>query len=265
MIRIAYGGRWSAAASLAAVLLGMGCGSATQSVECGGTERADGRERILFIGNSLTYSNALPFVVRALADSAGELPPEIEMVALPDFGLAEHWTDGQAARAIRGACWDVVVLQQGPSSLPESRALLLDYAARFAGLIREQGARPALLSVWPAESRRADFPRAIESYRLAAAAVDGQYLPAAAAWLEAWTRDPALQLYADGLHPSVEGTYLSALVTVGALYDIDPTGLPSAVSIRPEDGDELVLRVDDADAAVLRQAARAALQAAAAD
>lgn len=264
-MRIAYGGRWSAAASLAAVLWGLGCGSATAATECGGTDRADGGERILFIGNSLTYSNALPYVVRALADSAGELPPQVQMVALPDFGLAEHWDDGQAARAIRGACWDVVVLQQGPSSLPESRALLLDYAARFARLAREQGARPALFSVWPAEPRRADFPRAIESYRLAASAVDGAYLPAAAAWLEAWERDPALHLYADGLHPSVEGTYLSALVMVGALYGIDPVGLPSTVSIRPENGDELVLRVDDADAVVLQQAARAALQAAAAD
>jgi hypothetical protein len=203
MMRTAYGGRWSAAASLAAVLLGLGCGSATQAVEGGGVDRADGAERILFIGNSLTYSNALPFVVRALADSAGELPPEIGMVALPDFGLAEHWEDGRAARAIRGACWDVVVLQQGPSSLPESRALLLNYAERFARRIREQGARPALFSVWPAESRRADFPRAIESCRLAASAVDGIYLPAAAAWLQAWERDPALQPYADGLHPSV--------------------------------------------------------------
>jgi hypothetical protein len=52
---------------------------------------------------------------------------------------------------------------------------------------------------------------------------------------------------------------------VGALYGTDPATLPSGVSIRPGDGDELVLRVDDADAAVLRQAARAALQAAEAD
>lgn len=226
----------------------------------------DGPLRILFIGNSLTYSNGLPYMMRSLADSAGEPPPVVDDVALPDYGLQEHWNDGTAARAIRGGCWDYVVLQQGPSSLPESRVILLDYAARFSEIIRERGGTPALLSAWPARTRRADFDRAIESYALAAEAVDGVMLPAATSWLQAWALEPGLELYRDNLHPTAEGTYLAALVMVGRLYGHAPATLPAGVSVRaPGWNGAQEVRLDAATAAVLRQAAQAALDAYPAD
>ena len=85
--------------------------------------------RILFIGNSLTYSNDLPATVCAMARSAGR-QVTCESVAKPDYGLEEHWNDREARQAIaRG--WDVVVLQQGPSALPASRRMLIDYTRRF--------------------------------------------------------------------------------------------------------------------------------------
>ena len=71
--------------------------------------------RILFIGNSLTYSNDLPAMVCAMARSAGR-QATCESVAKPDYGLEEHWNEREAREAIaRG--WDVVVLQQGFSRL----------------------------------------------------------------------------------------------------------------------------------------------------
>jgi hypothetical protein len=231
-------------------------GGGTGPVACDGD--ADGRMRILFIGNSLTYSNGLPYMVRALADSAGDATAEVEEVALPDYSLEDHWNDGRAARAIRGGCWNYVVLQQGPSSQAEGRALLLDYAARFDALVREQGGRSALFSAWPAETRRADFDRAIESYALAADAVNGLMLPAATAWLEAWERDPGLDLYADGLHPTPAGSYLVALVITSALYGRAPAELPAAFTVRVPGASQTV-RIDAATAATLKAAAQAAL------
>lgn len=246
----------------AAVLGLLACrgGGGTGAVSC--DPDPDGPLHILFIGNSLTYTNGLPYMLRSLADSAGEPPPVVDDVALPDFGLQEHWEEGSAERAIRGGCWDYVVLQQGPSSLPESRMLLLDYAGRFNQIIREQDARPALLSVWPSKTRQGDFERAIESYALAAEAVDGVMLPAATAWLEAWGREPGLELYRDNLHPTPAGSYLAALVMVGRLYGHAPATLPAGVSVRaPGWGSAQEVRFDAATAAVLRQAAQAALDA----
>lgn len=238
-------------------MIGMlACRGETGPVACDGD--TDGRMRILFIGNSLTYSNQLPYMVRALADSAGDATAVVEAVALPDFSLEDHWNDGRAVRAIRGGCWNYVVLQQGPSSLGESRALLLDYAARFDAVVREQGGRSALFSVWPAQSRRADFNRAIESYALAADAVNGLMLPAATAWLEAWEHDPGLDLYADGLHPTQAGSYLAALVITSGLYGRSPAELPAAFTVRAP-GASQTFRFDPATAATMKAAAQAAL------
>jgi hypothetical protein len=239
-----------------AVMAMLACrGGETGPVSCDGDSGAP--MRILFIGNSLTYTNDLPYVVRALADSIGE-PPVVEQVALPDYSLQDHWNDGRAARAIRGGCWNYVVMQQGPSSLGESRALLLEYAARFDAIVREQGGRSALFSVWPAESRRADFDRAVESYALAAEQVNGVMLPAATAWLRAWERDPGLDLYADGLHPTPAGSYLAALVIAARLSGHAPTQMPAAFTVRAPHASQ-TMRFDAATAATLRAAAQAAL------
>jgi len=67
-------------------------------------------------------------------------------------------------------------------------------AQLFAPSISSAGARAVLFSAWPALDRRQDFPRAAESYRLAAADVNGLYAPVANAWIEAWNRDPGLSL-----------------------------------------------------------------------
>lgn len=173
--------------------------------------------RILFIGNSLTFVNDVPAMVCTLARSTGR-KAVCDMIAKPDFGLEEHWRDGEARRAIaRG--WDVVILQQGPSALRESRVMLLDYARRFDAEIKKAGARTAFYMVWPSRQRRGDFPAVSQSYAAAAKAVDGLLIPAGDAWRAAWEIDSKLPLYgADGFHPSAMGSYLAAMVIYRQLF-----------------------------------------------
>ena len=186
---------------------------------------------VLFVGNSLTYVNDLPGIVQALADSAGGPALAVETVAFPDYALIDHWNEGVASGRARGEIakggWKFVVLQQGPSSVDVNRDTLRLATKLFAQDMAKVGATPALLSAWPTIDRRQDFPRAIESYTLAATDVNGVLLPVAAAWLAAWKRDSTLGLYSDGLHPSIAGSYLSALAVYAALQHHSPVGLPS--------------------------------------
>jgi hypothetical protein len=188
--------------------------------------------RVLFIGNSLTAANDLPEMVRALAVAGGQPAPAVRAIAVGGFSLGDHLDRGEAQRAIRTGKWDFVVLQQGPSALDESRADLIRDTRRFSELIRRAAARPALYSVWPSTDRAGDFDRVSESYRLAADDVDGLLLPAGDAWRAAWRHDPDLALYsADGLHPTVAGTYLAALVIYERLYHKTPVGLPGRLTL----------------------------------
>jgi hypothetical protein len=186
---------------------------------------------VLFIGNSLTAANDLPGMVQSLAESAGT---RLTTVAVTRGGAAleDHWSDGAALKAIDRGGWRFVVLQQGPSSLPESRVNLRDWTRRFAERIRVVGAEPALYAVWPPRDRLAFFGDVIESYRLAAQDVRGVLLPVGQAWLDAWSRDGGLALYGpDDFHPSVEGSYLAALVIYSRLSGRSPVGLPARFAL----------------------------------
>jgi len=168
--------------------------------------------RILFIGNSLTYTNDLPAMVCGLARFRG-FSATCESVTFGGFDLRDHLQAGSAVRKLAAEKWSIVVLQQGPSSLDESRVLLRQWTAEFDPKIRAAGARPALYAVWPAEENFDSFVRAGESYRLGAQDVGGMLFPAGTAWLAALKLDAGLPLYGpDRFHPSRLGTYLAALV-----------------------------------------------------
>ncbi|HZR11135.1 MAG TPA: SGNH/GDSL hydrolase family protein [Myxococcales bacterium] len=212
---------------------------------------------ILFVGNSLTYANDLPGLVEGLAAGAGS-KLQTASVAYAGFSLDDHLKQGDAARSIATGGWRVVILQQGPSSLDESRRLLRLWTANFDKRIRAVGARTALYSVWPDSAFPTPFGDVAESYSLAASDVGGIYLPVTDAWLLAWKRDPSLPLYSsDGFHPSEQGSYLAALVIVSVLTARPAVGMPARV-MRP-DGHELAIPADAA--AVLQQAAAEAVAA----
>ena len=173
-------------------------------------------------------------MVESLARAAGERTLEWKAVLQPGASLEGQWQAGHAVRAIRAGQWDVVVLQQGPSSLPESRVLLRRDTARFAKVIRAAGARPALYMVWPARNRSGDFDGVSISYRTAAKDVDGLIIPAGDAWREVWKRDKNAELYgSDGFHPSAEGSYVAALVMYQQLFGKSPSACPPASPTRP--------------------------------
>jgi hypothetical protein len=210
--------------------IGILLAAASALASCGSTGPDPGSRdlRVLFIGNSLTDANDLPKMVEHLAAAVGEATISTESVAFGGYSLEDHWNRGDAVRAIEQGGWDVVVLQQGPSALPESRALLVQYAEMFAQRIRAVGARPAMYSVWPGLSRPEAWDSVTSSYAEAAQAVNGILLPAGEALREALRRDPNLQLFGgDGFHPSALGSYLVAMVTYARLTEHTPAGIAS--------------------------------------
>lgn len=210
--------------------------------------------RLLFIGNSLTYTNNLPRLVEAVFASAGA-EASTDMVAMPGISLFDHWYSPQrkAEKAIARGGWTTVVMQQGPSSRPESRRDLRSSVKRFAKFIADAGARPALYCVWPQQSRPEDFDDVIESYRLAADDIGALFFPVGAAW----RATPAdIPLYSpDGLHPNAYGSYLAALVMYGVLSGKSPEGLPSSLTF----SDGTTARLPDSITATLQGVAASVL------
>ena len=208
--------------------------------------------KTLFIGNSLTYVNNLPEIVTQISRLNGDNPVLVTaMVAQPNFSLDDHERLSDALQAIDRGGWNTVILQQGPSSLPENRALLVAAAKRFATRIRAQGGEPALYSVWPALQNFSTYDAAVESYRVAAEEVDGIFFPVADAWRAAWRRDEDLPLYdGDGLHPSVYGSYLAGIVIYATLTNQSAVGLPANLGIISVPANAALLMQQAADEAI---------------
>jgi hypothetical protein len=203
--------------------------------------------RVLFVGNSLTATNDLPAIVASLGRAAKRVPIEYATVAPGGVNLEDHWSFTGAREALLARPWDVVVLQQGPSSLPESQVDLRTWAVHWAELARGHGIRTALLTVWPEGARSYAFPAVVQSYRSAATAARATLLPAGSAWLAAWRRAPRLALYGpDDFHPSVLGSTLAALVVYARLTGTPPSAVPLPYGART--------------ARILRQAAAEALR-----
>ena len=225
---------------------------------CAPQQRAGGAEplRVLFVGNSLTHTNDLPAVVATLARGLGT-EIEYETIAPGGMSLEDHWNAGRVPAEIASGDWDAVVMQQGPSALPESQANLIEWADRLAEHARKHGARPALLTVWPEGYRVNVLGDVIASYANAAKAAGAELYPAGVAWQAAWSRTPSLPLYGpDGFHPSPLGTYLAALVVTAGLTGQQPPAVTFSID-RPG----FKLTVSSARARLLRTAAADALAA----
>jgi hypothetical protein len=183
---------------------------------------ASAAPRVLFIGNSLTAANDLPAMVARIGGY------ETDVRAPGGYALEDHWNLTDVRDAISHGGYRFVVLQQGPSSLPESGANLVQWTKTFADAIRAAGATPLVYMVWPESYRRYALNAVISNYRRAARESGSLLAPAG----EVWKRAPSLPLYGpDGFHPSRLGTYAAAVTITAVLADRSPVGLPSMPGI----------------------------------
>ncbi|MCI0707357.1 MAG: hypothetical protein L0Y80_07745 [Ignavibacteriae bacterium] len=187
---------------------------------------------ILFIGNSLTYTNDLPKTLSDMFKAGGKEMSYLS-VAEPNFALIDHLNSGSdAVDQIKRGGWDFVILQQGPSSTPENRQSLIEWTKQFNQHIANVKARAALYMVWPDKTRLSFFEDVRVSYKSAADSVNGLFLPAGEAWLTAWQEEQGLALYGpDDFHPSVLGTYLAALVIYEQISGADARELPGQATV----------------------------------
>ena len=182
------------------------------------TAVSDSVKSILFIGNSLTYTNDLPAMVVALAKAKG-IELKTETLAFPNYALEDHWNIGQMQELIKSGGFDFVVLQQGPSSQNEGRAMLLDYGARIKALCDTTKTRVAFFMVWPAFANLQTFDGVIKNYTDAASVTNSLLCPVGAVWKKHFEDTKEYSYYGPDLfHPSPKGTEIAAKVIVDNLF-----------------------------------------------
>ena len=173
--------------------------------------------RILFLGNSLTYTNDLPDLVRKEALQRG-LKIRADMIALPDYAIIDHWVDGKARERIETGKYDFVIVQQGPSSLEPGKQLLIEGGRKFSELCSKNNARLCYFMVWPSIHNYASFGAVIRNHEEAARVNGALLCPVGQVWKFYIDTTGSYEYYGpDGFHPSVKGSQVAAQVIVTSL------------------------------------------------
>lgn len=193
--------------------------------------------RILFVGNSHTFTNDLPGMFSRLAEMGGHTVDVYDVTAgwytLKQFSDPEDEYGAVVSAALQDQKWDFVVLQENTNAaLPaNAKTEMLPPAHKLDEMIRASGGQTVLLMTWSPEEGVGAFPREIvqsvlsDSYQAAAEELDALLIPGGDVFVEALKTDPELKLWGDdGQHPSPEGTYLAACTAYALIFQETPVG-----------------------------------------
>jgi hypothetical protein len=175
--------------------------------------------KLLFLGNSLTYTNDLPGLCISELGKKG-LIAKAQTIAYPNYGLEDHWNDEKAEEMIVQGIFDYVIIQQGPSSQEYGRTSLLDYGGKLKQACDKGGAKLVFFMVWPSRQYYHTFDGVIENYRNAATANGALCAEVGVSWREQVAAKEDAGLYGlDGFHPSKKGSELAAAIIAQTILD----------------------------------------------
>jgi hypothetical protein len=191
--------------------------------------------RILFVGNSHTYANSLPFQVKALVEHV-DGPGSVEVHMITPGGKSLDWHAGEpgTVQSIAYHDWDVVVLQQQTHPFPGCDELAAAYD-RLAPHVARSGGEALLYVTWSRKDRPEDQDEIDGAFERLAEERGLRIVPVSQAWHRALAEVPAAELYApDGSHAAPAGTYLAACVFCAVLTGKSPEGEPSRITARDD-------------------------------
>lgn len=176
---------------------------------------------ILIIGNSRTFFNDMPKMLRKIADSAGSQTKfQIETNAKPGFTFERHWRDGRTRRLL-GEGWDDVILQGASGELSDEPAKesFLSHGTKLAGIAKVNGGVPRLVVNWTydptlyqySEDRTRHLEKIVSGHVELAQQTGMRRINLAGLWEAVRLSHPSIKLTTDGNHPTLAGSYLYAL------------------------------------------------------
>ncbi|MCF7858126.1 MAG: SGNH/GDSL hydrolase family protein [Candidatus Cloacimonetes bacterium] len=185
-------------------------------------------QRVLFIGNSITYYNGgVDLHTMDLANSIDStLAVVCDNVTFGGWTLEQHFNSPNTIQTIEEGDWDLVILQEMTSRPVTEPELFYEYAALLDSVITQSGAQTVFFFSWPFESV---FDEMIEqqsaAYNFIGNELNALVIPVARAWQISRQQDPDLQLFIDdGNHPNYHGTYLASCAFFAFLWGETPVG-----------------------------------------
>lgn len=176
--------------------------------------------KVLFIGNSHTYYNDMPSLVKRRLDEEG-YDCHVTMLAHPAWFLAQHVEDPEAKFNIRFGGYDYVVLQEHAHPFgPEEK--FFEAVRTLTDWIKEAGATPVIYLTWAQKSEPEAQQRMTDAHKRIAEETGSLLAHVGDEWWGYMRSWPELEMYADdGAHAFPAGSDFAAkMIESEILHDL---------------------------------------------
>lgn len=181
--------------------------------------------RVLFLGNSLTYTHDIPNLIQQLAQSDNQKFSYNEHLPGGWTLYYHHLKSSISKGLIASEPWDYVIFQgQSQELLYMNEPTNYKSIRRMVSMFNHDCTRSAFYSTAAPNTLQKELQGYIHRrYKLIANEVDGLLIPVGLAFEMA--TDKGIAVYADKVHPNLKGSYLAACVFYAAFYQKSPIGL----------------------------------------
>lgn len=193
---------------------------------------------VLFVGNSFTFYNNMPYIFKDIAASKGK-KVHVDTVVTGGKDLKFHSERPRTYNMIQARKWDYVILQGHSNEFaqPDFKvdSLTFPYAKKLVDSVRKYNpcARILFYMTWGYKNGNKKW-KAIASYDSMQLRIERQYLifadklntgvsPVGMVWKEVRESNPEISLYhEDRFHPILSGSYLSACTHFTTIFGESP-------------------------------------------
>jgi len=205
-------------------------------------------QNVLFIGNSHTHFNqGIDFYLRGfLKNTSLPYDPLIERSAFDGFELDDHLENATTLSKLASKEWDIVVLQENTFKAANDKLGAKVGMERFKFTIKTDKTKLYLFLTWGYKDEPAMLANITETYEETGALLKAEVVPVGIAFKSLKdSQGDTIELYnLDGIHPSIEGSFLAASMFYYAIYKEDPTQ------------NNYVASLDESTALLLKQTAK---------
>jgi hypothetical protein len=253
------------------------CDLSEKEIDASVAYTSDKEIKILFIGNSHTYYNDMPEMVKGLAAADG-IKCDVKSITASGYKLYKFANQtnvygAQVYEALNNEKWDFVVLQENREILVENIEKSSNAVSTLYEMISNSGAKLVMYATQPDQTGNNFTINNMSMYLTNLQieqiltrnnfSISNQYNGLTATsgtnFMRLMAENPDISLYnSDQLHPSVSGSYLAACTIYATIFDRSPMGngfLPDS----EYDTEKLLNKMDMNTALILQQTADARL------
>ncbi len=160
----------------------------------------------------------MPKILEYIGERNG-ISIKTKSLCFPNYAIIDHLDKGLLQNLLTKEKFDYVIIQQGPSSQPEGKKMLVEDGAKIKTLCNQYKTTLGYFMVWPSKRYYHTFDKVIDNHETAAKKNNAVLFSVGKKWKAYNLYEKLQNTYdRDNFHPSKAGSFLAALTIFHQLH-----------------------------------------------